>query len=97
MQNSIEKARFGIWKGKFKQQMRSSVLKNLLSKITFVVFLCLGIVFLSAFIYPKKTNYLTRLDLAILMEKILKELPKSELYRIKPELIEKYLPKEEKA
>lgn len=29
--------------------------------------------------------------------KILKELPKSELYRIKPELIEKYLPKEEKA
>ena len=45
--------------------------KNIATKILALIFLCLGFVFLSAFTFPSDSKYLTRLDMAVLMEKIL--------------------------
>ncbi len=46
-------------------------LKNPITKIVIVVFLCSSILFLSAFTCQKETKYLTRLELAVVLEKIL--------------------------
>ena len=46
-------------------------MKNIATKIFAFIFLCLVLVFMSAFTFPSKSQYLTRLDMAVLMEKIL--------------------------
>jgi hypothetical protein len=53
--------------------MNNIALKKTVTKIIAVIFLCIGVVFLSAFTYPKESRYLTRLDMAILMEEILND------------------------
>ena len=45
--------------------------KKIITRITVIIFLCLGVLFLSAFTYPKESKHLTRFEMAILMEKIL--------------------------
>ena len=51
--------------------MKKAILKNKVSKIYAFIFLCLVFIFFSAFTFPSNSKYLTRLDMAILMEKIL--------------------------
>ncbi len=51
--------------------MENIASKNTVIKITVTIFLCIGVLFLSAFTYPKESKYLTRLEMAILIEKIL--------------------------
>ncbi len=55
--------------------MLKLALKNLVTKIFVIVFLCSLVLFLSAFMYPKESKYLTRMDLAITIEKILADIP----------------------
>ena len=51
--------------------MNRFALKNPIAKIVVMVFLCSSILFLSAFTFQKESKYLTRLELAVLLEKIL--------------------------
>jgi hypothetical protein len=53
--------------------MMKATLKNLAAKISAFIFLCLVFIFLSAFTFPSNSIYLTRLDMAVLMEKILED------------------------
>lgn len=53
--------------------MTKAALKNLTAKISAFIFLCLVFIFLSAFTFPSNSKYLTRLDMAVLMEKILED------------------------
>lgn len=48
-------------------------LKNLAAKISALVFLFLIFVFLSAFTFPSNSKFMTRLDMAVLIEKILED------------------------
>ena len=45
--------------------------KNTVQKIATVIFLCIGTLFLSAFTYNPESPYMTRLEMAILLENIL--------------------------
>ena len=45
--------------------------KKIVTRILVTIFLCTLVLFLSAFTYPKESKYLTRLEMAILIEKIL--------------------------
>lgn len=51
--------------------MKKAILKNTATRISAFIFLCLVSIFLSAFTFPSQSQYLTRLDMAVLMEKIL--------------------------
>ena len=51
--------------------MKNTAMKNIVTKFVTVIFLCFVFVFLSAFTYPSNSQYMTRLDMAVLMEKIL--------------------------
>ncbi len=53
--------------------MNKLALKKPIAKIVALVFLCFSIFFLSAFTIPKENKHLTRLELAILMERIINE------------------------
>ncbi len=51
--------------------MKKAFSRNIATKICALIFLCLVFVFLSAFTFPTNSKYLTRLDMAVLIEKIL--------------------------
>ena len=51
--------------------MKYKASKNIVTKFVTIILLCFVIIFLSAFTYPNEQKYLTRIDMAILMEKIL--------------------------
>lgn len=55
-------------------EMKKIAFKHSAIKIFIVVFLCLSVFILSAFIFPKESKYLTRYDLAVLMEKLLDDI-----------------------
>lgn len=81
--------------------MNNYALKNLATKFFAVIFLCIGVLLLSAFTSLTRVKYLTRIDMAILLEKVLDDssigmgnnpLPKySDLTKQQHESVEKVL------
>ena len=53
--------------------MKKAALKNIATKFAAIIVLCSIFIFLSAFTFPNNSPYLTRFDMAVLMEKILED------------------------